>query len=883
LPFIDLRRTISSMSKDPVPRREFVRRSATALTSLGVAGAATFPLTDDLEAEGRPPGAELPVRPYSGQYSGARLSRVAFPMGGIGAGMICMEGTGALSEVSIRNHADVFNEPGMFAAISILGANRIARVLEGQVPGWKVFGLRNSAQGEGSASYGLPRFTHATFHAHFPFGTVALTDPAVPLAIEIVGWSPFIPNDADGSSLPAAALEYRFTNTSKQRVNAVFSFNTRNFLPLDGRDRRGVRAAPGGFTLWTAPIEAPAPASGAPPTPGTEPWRHAAFSATIDEPQVKVNHAWFRGDWYDPLTMAWKDVESGAMVDRAPITDGDPSPGATLSAPLQLAPGASTTITLRLTWYTPYTNMRIGTDPAGAPPPPATPERFFEPWYSGRFKTIDEVNTFWRDQYRDLRTRTEQFTKCFYDTTLPPEVVEAVSANLGIIKSPTVLRQTDGRLWAFEGCADNNGCCHGTCTHVWNYAQAIPHLFPALERTLRETEFGPSQDERGHQAFRTALPIRPQVHDFHAASDGQLGGIVKVHRDWRISGDTEWLRKLWPKVKASLDYGIATWDPDHKGWVEEPHHNTYDIEFWGPDGMITSFYLAALHAAVLMGTALGDDVSKYVSLYAAGTERANRDLYNGEFFIQKVEWKTLRASKADPKNDIYGLNSYSPEARALFDKEGPKYQYGDGCLSDGVLGAWMAQVSGVGQILDPAKVTSHLMAVHKYNLARDLSGHANPQRPSYAVGKEGGLLLCSWPRGKALSLPFPYSDEVWTGIEYQVASHLIMMGKVAEGLEIVRIARDRYDGSVRNPFDEYECGHWYARALSSYALLQALSGARYDAVDQVLHLRPAMKGDFRAFIATATGFGTVGVRAGKPFLDVKSGTIGVKRIAYSAA
>jgi hypothetical protein len=356
---------------------------------------------------------------------------------------------------------------------------------------------------------------------------------------------------------------------------------------------------------------------------------------------------------------------------------------------------------------------------------------------------------------------------------------------------------------------------------------------------------------------------------------------MKVHREWRISGDTAWLRGLWPNVRASLDYGIATWDPDRKGWVEEPHHNTYDIEFWGPDGMITSFYLGALQAAVRMGAALGDDVSGYAALLAAGTARANAELYNGEYYFQRVEWKTLRASTADPKNDVYGLNDYSPEARALFDAEGPKYQYGSGCLSDGVLGAWLAQVTAVGDVLDQSKVLSHLLAVHRYNFKRDLSAHANPQRPSYAVGTEGGLLLCSWPKGGVLSLPFPYSDEVWTGIEYQVASHLILMGRVHEGLEIVRACRARYDGRVRNPFDEYECGHWYARALSSYALLESLSGARYDAVDKVLHLRPRIAGDFRSFLATATGFGTVGVRVGKPFLDVKSGAIEVREIRYS--
>jgi hypothetical protein len=173
------------------------------------------------------------------------------------------------------------------------------------------------------------------------------------------------------------------------------------------------------------------------------------------------------------------------------------------------------------------------------------------------------------------------------------------------------------------------------------------------------------------------------------------------------------------------------------------------------------------------------------------------------------------------------------------------------------------------------------LAVHRHNLRHDLSEHANPQRPTFAMGHDGGLLLCTWPHGDALTLPFPYANEVWTGFEYQAASHLILMGEVDAGLEIVRVARDRYDGRDRNPFDEYECGHWYARAMASYGLIQALTGARYDAVTRTLHLAPRIPGDVRAFLSTATGFGTVGVKEGEPFVEVKQGTIPYEEIVYT--
>ncbi len=847
-----------------IPRREFLKTSGMSVGAIGAITAEAGP------PRGRQSGAPLlersPMRAYGGDYSGPFLNRVAFPLGGMGGGMICLEGTGALSHVSLRNRPDVFNEPMIFAALSIKGESGLARVLEGPVPPWKLFGAPETGNGAAGATYGLPRFRQAAFRARFPFATVILEDKLSPVGVEITGWSPFAPGDSDNSSLPVAALEYRFTNHSGRALDAVFSLNSRNFMPV--RDNPGaVRSIAGGFILW---------GSGKPEKPHEE----GTLSVTVSEPDCRVNHAWFRGGWFDALTLAWKDVEEGACYDRAVVGDGPSAPGATLFVPFKLESGASRTVRVRLAWYVGRTDLREGKDPAGTTIA-ASPESTYQPWYTARFRGIEELTSYWSDHFDELRKKTDQFSKCFYDSTLPSEVIEAVAANLTILKSPTVLRQKDGRLWAWEGCSDREGCCPGSCTHVWNYAQAIPHLFPDLERTLRETEFGPSQSDVGHQTFRSALPIRILQHDFHAAADGQLGGIMKVYREWRISGNSDWLRGLWPKVKKSLDYCIETWDPRHKGVVEEPHHNTYDIEFWGPDGMCASFYLGALQAALKMAKALGDDVPLYRELYEKGRKYAEGELFDGEYFIQHIEWKNLRAR--NPLETKSYVGNYSPEAVALFEKEGPKYQYGNGCLSDGVLGTWLARVCGVGEVLDRQRVVSHLEAIHRHNLKKDLSGYANPQRPGYACGSEGGLLLCTWPKGGALTLPFVYSNEVWTGIEYQVASHLMAMGMVQKGLEIVRTCRDRYDGRVRNPFNEYECGHWYARAMSSYALLQGLTGARYDAVEKILYLEPSIKGDFRSFLSTATGYGTVGVREGKPFFEPATGHVEIREIKYHPA
>ncbi|MCX6302999.1 MAG: GH116 family glycosyl hydrolase [Bacteroidia bacterium] len=816
-------------------------------------------------------------RTYNGFYTGSNLNKIAFPIGGIGAGMFCLEGTGAISQMSVRNSPDISSGPFIFAAISLKGVKNGAKVLEGQIPEWKIFGRSKFNRVYSEAGWGLPRFEDTKFLARFPFAYIDLYDNEIPLKVQIKGWSPFIPTDADDSSLPIGAIEYSFKNTGNSKLEAVFSYNSINFMRQTSNiasaasgsptvvSKASIKPIPNGFILSEEGVE-------------SAPYNKGDFAIFTNEPNTIVDYCWFRGGHFDGITMLWNTIASGDTKSNPPIEMG--APGASLYVPFTLKPGETKVVRLMMAWYVPNTTLRSGRDPEPVPAVPCC-ETNYKPWYTSKFKDIYGVVNFWKTSYNDLHKKSEQFKDAFFASTLPAEVIEAVAANLSILKSPTILRQADGRIWGWEGCYDDKGCCAGSCTHVWNYAQAIPHLFPQLERTLRETEFLISQDTAGHQAYRSALPIRAISHRSLAASDGQLGGIIKVYRDWRIMGDKEWLKNMYPFVVRSLDYSIKSWDPRSTGTIEEPHHNTYDIEFWGPDPMCTSFYLAALKAISEMGKYLGEDVTKYEVLYEKGRKAMENELWDGEYFIQQIKWEGLSAS--DPVEAATSGSigtSYSDEAMKLLQKEGPKYQYGKGCLSDGVIGTWMGEISGLKNIVDSKKIESHLTSVYKYNFLKDLKNFTNPQRASFALGHEGGLVLCTWPKGGSLSLPFIYSNEVWTGIEYQVASHLMLHGQVKKGLDIVRACRDRYDGRERNPFDEFECGHYYARAMSSYALLQGLTGARYDAVDQVMYINSHI-GDFTSFLSAETGFGNVGLKNGKPFFNVVFGELNIKKFIVS--
>jgi uncharacterized protein (DUF608 family) len=842
-----------------------------AAVIFGAFGCARGPLVE--------PSVSKSGRLFNGEYEGANLDHVAFPLGGIGAGMVCLDGTGSLSHLSIRNKPDINNNPCTFAAICVTGEKNIARVLEGPVPKWKIFGLPESGRGLPDTGYGLPRFDSAKFLARFPFAGIDLEDEEMPLEAKIVGWSPFIPGSADNSSLPVGALEYSFANPTKEKIEAVFSFNCENVMRT-GSSAAGVVETENGFTFIEYFDSSKLAVKN-------------AFRVVTDAPAT-VDYDWFRGAHLAQLTVAWKRIAEG-RTDPVPPS-GSGNLGAGLYVPFSLEPGESKTIRVMLSWHVPDSSVASGRrrgeaetneNCTGCECEPE--EDTYSPWYAGRFADIDSIADYWKKNYDSLRHHSALFRDAFYDTTLPTEAVEAVAANLTILKSPTVLRQKDGRVWGWEGCNDGSGCCAGTCTHVWNYAQAMPHLFPDIERGLRETEFLVNQSAKGGQLFRSPLPIGIGGIASNPASDGQLGGIMKVYREWRVSGDSDWLIKMWPRVKQSIDYCIEEWDPERTGLPCRPRHNTYDIEFWGKDSMIGSFYLGALTATIEMGKAMGDDTADYADLLRKGRALIERDLFNGEYFHQVVAESDREEARAQMRPDPNAKpirpeefrESPRPEVGEVVEAEGPMNQYGPGCLSDAVIGCWMAQLYGLGDVLDPRMVNSTLRSIHKYNFIRDLSKHACGQRPGFAQGDDGGLLLCSWPRGGKPTIPFPYSDEVWTGIEYQAASHMILNGMVDEGLEIVRGCRDRYDGVVRNPFNEYECGHWYARAMSSYSLIQALSGVRYDAVDKTLYIDSKIGKNFRSFLATETGFGTVGLKRGKPFIQMKSGELDVEWVSVN--
>jgi len=761
------------------------------------------------------------------QYRGRQLDQIAFPLGGIGTGSISLGGWGQLRDFEIFNRPSkglTFGCTFFTLCAKPAGGKPITRVLQGAVGGDNFTDDGSGASKRWSGA-GLPHFRNVVFEGAFPFARLYLEDPQMPVRAALEAYNPFIPLNPDDSSLPIAIFNVTVTNLQDVPIEVVFYANMENKIGYPDTGGSVIEVFDTGAVRGLKMSTRKHP-------PGSP--RYGTLALATTHHDVLYQTHWYRGGWFDPLERFWHQASQGTLdEEREPAYHEDSPDIGTIALRATLPPRGEIRPPVWLVWHIP--NFEMYWSPAPTKP-------VWKNYYTTLYADAVAVADYVAKNAERLEGDTRAFSNALWSSTLPEAVLDAVSSQISILKTPTCLRLPDGTFYAFEGCAPGSGCCEGICTHVWNYAQALPYLFPSLERSIREKDYAINLHASGHMTFRMPLPLGTMPEPtFHAAADGQMGGILKVYRDWQICGNDEWLRALWDRVKRALEYAWREWDQDRDGVMEGVQHNTYDIELYGPNTMMGSFYLGALRAAEEMARYLGETekADEYRKVYESGRAWMDEHLFNGEYYVHEVRPASPEMS-TDPQSSNF-----------------PKYQLGKGCLSDQLIGQWFARMVRLGDLFAPEHVCLALQSVFRYNWKSDLSEHVNCQR-IYALNDEAGLLLATWPHGGRPLFPFPYSDEVWTGIEYQVASHLIYEGFVEEGLAIVKGVRDRYTGERRNPWNEFECGNHYARAMASYALLLALSDFFYSAPRQLVHFAPRISPeDFACFFSVDSGWGIV--------------------------
>lgn len=841
-----------SAENDP-DRRDFLK-------SFGMTGVAT--LSGGTSAAALPENAISPDSiSYPRTFSGPALKMISFPMGGIGAGSIGLGGRGQLRDWEIFNRPDKGNSPQYaFASIWVKpdGGAAMAHVLEAALEtpyeGQDGLGSKNAP--------GLSRLQGAVFTGEFPQARIDFHDTRLPIRVSLEAGTPFIPLDADESGLPLTVLRYRVSNSSSSRAAVSIAFSIENPVKEPGRDaslsetRLNELRAQG--LMKGLLMRNPALAAGS-----ADNGSFVLAVLNADAGRFTALRGWPAGRWWNSPLLFWDDFSADGEL--GPEAEKLSAVGA-VCLQRQVAPRGNADFTFLLAWHFPNRTPKR----CGWQAPKGHDETNIGNWYATRHADAWAVAEYASTHLDGLQERTNRFVAAIRETTLPGVVKEAAIANLSTLVTTTCFRTADGEFHAFEGSDDHLGCCFGNCTHVWNYETATAYLFPSLSHSLRRSAFGYSMDERGAMYFRQLLPDGIERFGY-AAADGQMGQIMKVYIDWQLSGDRGFLVEFWPKVKRAIEFAWIPggWDANKDGVLEGVQHNTYDVEFYGPNPLCCIYYLGALRAAEEMARAMDDTAAaaEYRRLFTNGSGWLDANLFNGSYFIQKIEGR--RANEIAP-----GLRS----GMGADDPQHPQYQAGEGCLIDQLLGQYLADVAGLGPLVNPEHVQKTLDSIYRNNHKPNLYNHDCVQR-TFALNDEAAMVICDYVQIERPKIPFPYYAEVMTGFEYSTAALMLYERMLDRGIECIADIRRRYDGQRRNPWDEAECGHHYARAMASWSAVLALSGFHYQGSERRVTAKPRIKTPaFRSFWSIGTGWGLFSLSHSNFEMGVVEGVLPVREV-----
>ncbi len=768
-------------------------------------------------------------------YQNEYLREILFPIGGIGTGSVSIAGNGRLCDW------EIFNRP---AKGSINGYSHIAVCAKsnGKVYPKVLNGDHNkdfvgqyskktfSGYGFGPAPEmmcGFPHFQNIVFDGQFPIAKLTFTDKDFPGNITLTAFNPLIPGDAENSSIPAAFFDLTYENNTDSEVELIGALSVKN--PFNSSKNEANKNS---VTMYHAGIE-------------KTNVNYGDITIAVDAESCGSQEYWYRGGWQDGIVMFWNELSKGYLSKRhynAPSENDT----ASVYGNITVKPGEKKNIRFVMSWNIPnnYNYWEPALDEKGN-------NITWKNYYATRYNSSVESAEYALESFTSLFERTEKFREALFSQTLDESVIDAVASTLSVLKSPTVLRLENGEFYGWEGVNEENGSCEGTCQHVWNYAYALCFLFPELERSIHELELKYCLNPDGGMPFRLKLPLGYRENTHRPCLDGQMGTVIKFYRDWKISGNTEELKSKWSAIKRIMAFTWSEsnpdrWDRDMDGVLEGRQHHTLDMELFGPHAWLEGFYLTALRACSEMASELGDpDEKVYNELYENGYKWTRENLFNGKYFIQKIDLSDKSVIDKYENTEKY----WNEETKQI------KYQIANGCEIDQLCGQWHASINGLGYVFNKEQIHTALSSLFKNNYKSTIRNFTNPWR-NFALNDEAATVICDYPEGSEKpSIPIPYCEEAMNGFEYQLAGMLISEGFTEEGLKVVRGVRDRYNGKNRNPFNEMECGSNYARSMASFALIPIFSGFYFYMPHNCIGFDPKLKGDFRSFWSLECGYG----------------------------
>ncbi|MCX8490918.1 MAG: GH116 family glycosyl-hydrolase [Cyclobacteriaceae bacterium] len=669
------------------------------------------------------------------------------------------------------------------------------------------------------------------FEATYPLATVTYVDKQ--LGIEIIAevFSPFIALDEKNSGLPTTIYSFSVNNKSDHKVSVMIAGWLENKTGISQlnvnfeRVNLAVTSAGRAILFCSLQSKLPNPELTTLPDYGT-----MSISSTSKNSFVNTS--------INPIS-----PESLFMNSKAERRVGlnEKLIGCAIAS-VDVKPKGKASTDFIISWHFP--NLSLS----------AIPDK--GRYYNSLFKSAKEVNNYVQTNFKKLSSETRLWKNTFYDSTLPHWFLERTFLNVSCLATTTSHRMENGRHYAWEGV----GCCPGTCTHVWQYAQASGRIFPSLEKEIRErVDLGLSLQNDGSMWYRCEADRRPAV-------DGQAGTILRFYREHQMSVDSDFLKNNWSKIRSATQF-LMLLDKNGDGMEDTPVENTLDAMWDGEIAWIVGLCLAAVKAGEVMAEEMNDiEFAKKCRQYVEdGKKNMEEKLFNGEYFIHRPDAEKGRSR----------LGSYNT------------------CHIDQVYGQSWAHQVGLGRILDREKTLSALKSLWKYNFTPDVGPYIKEHtggRP-YAIAGEGGMILNSNPKneekpyGDNVTWQLGYFHECMSGFEHQVAAHMMAEGMVDEALILTRMIHDRYHAAKRNPFNEIECSDHYARAMASYGTFISACGFEYHGPKGYIRFAPKITPEnFSAPFVTAEGWGTYSQQENQlnftAQLSVKHGKLNVKSLSF---
>lgn len=649
------------------------------------------------------------------------------------------------------------------------------------------------------------------FTPAYPVATITYSDKDFPVVINLEVFSPFIPLDALNSALPVTILRVAITNTTASNLNiSVLGWMENGVNKLSGKAGNGKKKNEVLTTQNSSKIFCSFEAANDELSNAQD---HGTMCFTLHGPKGKTYPA------FKPWPVTDQHFSNAASTGLSHAEAPEKLVGG-IGISEMLRPGKSISADYSVSWHFNHPNVhlkKIVEDAAGG----------FH--YATRFKDAGAVSIYLHENFEKLTGATKLWSDTWNDATLPHWFLERTFININTLATANTYRFGNGRFWSWEGV----GACAGTCTHVWQYAQAVARIFPELERDLRHrVDLGIGfRADSGAIIFRAENESRPAI-------DGQAGTVLRFYREHQMSNDHTFLQQNWLNIKKAIQFMLDQ-DKNGDGMTDTPMENTLDAVWEGEIAWIVGLCIAAARAGQAMAEEMNDtSFAGICSTYVAnGRKNMEQALFNGEYFIHRPDQVQGR------KN----LGSYNT------------------CHIDQVYGqSWAFQV-GLPRILSKDKTMAALKALWKYNFTMDVGPYIKTHlggRP-YALPGEGGMVMNTNPYnepkpfGENITWQLGYFHECMSGFEHQVAAHMMAEGMVAESLILTRAIHDRYHAAKRNPFNEIECSDHYARAMASYGTFISACGFEYHGPKGYIKFSPAWNAEnFKAPFTSASGWGS---------------------------